>query len=274
MSPFTFINTLLREYPLVILLGLITYVGFRLYKEFLKYTTKSDFDKIFDTKDQVNWENGYKILVFSVSFVFIIHLLSLLFTHSYIENPSFIGHSVLTWIFLCSVILFVVSIVLLIFHLSQIKVKRFLGLVPIEGFSDNKKRYYKLIIYSHFISAYILSYACSSMNVQSLLSKTPDWISFGLGFGALILLSIGYYHFFRYLMVDIFEIENPIQYIYQMTVPQNVMIQNKPLYVLYSLDKDHIVLGDCESESQSNTLYVYNRDKDKYMMFTRRKKER
>jgi hypothetical protein len=279
MSPFTFLNTLLRDYPLLILIGLIIYISFKLYKEFIKYTTKSDFDKIFDTKDQINWEDGYKKVVFSVFFVFIIHIISWSFTDSYKENPSFIWHSVLPWIFLCSVFLFIVSLGLLFIHLLLIKVitpiiKKLLGLVPAEGISDNKKRYYKLLIYSHFISAYILSYACSAMNVRFLLSETPDWISFGLGFGALILLTIGYYHLFRFFMVDIFEIEKPIQYIYQMTIPNNVMIRNKPLYVLYSLDKDHIVLGDCESESQSNALYVYDRDKDKYMMFTRRKKER
>ncbi|BAH43920.1 hypothetical membrane protein [Brevibacillus brevis NBRC 100599] len=275
MNEIPFLSIFARDYPLIMIIVfgvfLISTVV-KLIKAFIRYVKKSDFDKIFDTKDQQSWETGYKQLMFTLILIIFSHLLGGGIAISIAENDNDSYFLILLGVLIIITLLISFSIIMV--HLAIRKfVALYSKLIRKEEYEldySKNKRYYKFLLLTHFVSAYFSIYCSSAFTTYRLMIKETDWLSLLGSILASTLFALVYFHFSIHLYRDEFKIENPAgKNSYKMIIPHIETVQNQPLFVLYSLDSNRIVLGNKPTEIESNHLYIYDRDKHRYLLFMR-----
>ncbi|WP_409176681.1 hypothetical protein [Brevibacillus fortis] len=277
MNEIPFLSTFARDYPFIMIIGfgvfLISTVV-KLIKAFIRYAKKSDFDKIFDTKDQQSWETGYKQLMFTLILILFAHLLGggIALSIAKNDNVSYF----LIWLGVLVLTTLLISFSIIMVHLAIRKfVALYSKLIRKEEYAPDyrkNKRYYKYLLLTHFVSAYFSIYCSSAITMYHLMIKETDWLSLLVSILASTLFAIFYFHYSIHLYRDVFKVEAPSdKYTYKMIIPHIETVQNQPLFVLYSLDSNRIVLGNKPTEIESNHLYIYDRDKHRYLLFMRQK---
>ncbi|MED4569646.1 hypothetical protein P9302_09175 [Brevibacillus agri] len=273
MSGVPFLTAFIKDFPLIMVIGfsvfLVTTVG-NIVKVFIRYAKKSDFDKIFDTKDQKSWESGFKQLIFALFLILSAHLIGGILAFSI--NTSNAQSVLLSFLGGLIILTLLLSFILILVHwcLRQFVLPFYSTIVRrnYEPDYEKHKRYFKYLLLTNFISAYLAIYFVAMLSMNQLIAGKPDWLSLLVSILASTLIVLFYFHFSVHLYRDVFKIESPSgKFSYKMIIPHIETVQNHPLFVLYSLDSNRIVLGNHPNEDKCNHLYVYDRDKHRYLLF-------
>jgi hypothetical protein len=54
-----------------------------------------------------------------------------------------------------------------------------------------------------------------------------------------------------------------------MTIPDQDKIKKHSFFFLYSIDHNMMVLGNAKTEDESTTLFLYDKDKDRFLEFSK-----
>jgi hypothetical protein len=232
--------------------------GFFVIKQVLIILNRSKFDLLFLTKDQIQWNKAIKFLIFLLIFnlfgalwgIFATQAKTIPKIKTLLET---LGISLILLFILSLLLIYLILYIRLLFHnlkLFKIRDKKTNNIIKWLVYCN------MMLAYLSFLTLNVFLYKnVEPLKIYPLLNLI--WIP--------LLLSASYFFILR-VWFDSFYLSSKSTNSFIISLPG---FNDKKLFVLHSIEKNLIVLGDEPTEILSNKLYIYDRDKKDLLEFTK-----